>query len=109
MYAMQKLLSWILIASLLTGCSTAGGMYKKGDSTHGEFSTSRTILGVLGAAAVIAGARSKSGGGGYSAPDYAWDYQPGNGQWVCRNKANGQYANQENCRNKPQNDNTWPN
>jgi hypothetical protein len=97
-----------LICSLLAGCSTAGGMYSSSDPQNSEFSAGRTaltILGILGAAAV---ARNGGGGGGdYSASGYAWDYQPGNGQWVCRNKANGQYAYAYNCAGVPKVD-YWP-
>jgi hypothetical protein len=45
------------------------------------------------------------GGGGYQAQGYAWDYLPGSGQWACRNKANGQFANLENCNGLPKVDN----
>jgi hypothetical protein len=97
-----------LICSLLVGCSTTGGMYSSSDPQNSEFSAGRTaltILGILGAAAV---ARKGGGGGGdYSASGYAWDYQPGNGQWVCRNKTTGQYAYAYNCAGVPQVD-YWP-
>lgn len=96
---------------MLSACSTAGGIYKKDDAEHGEFSAGRTILGVIGAVGIVLGAKelSKSGGGGNSYADtgYAWDYQPGNRQWACRNKANGQYANKEKCNGLPYVDN-WP-
>lgn len=39
--------------------------------------------------------------------DYAWDYEPGNGQWVCRNKSNGQYVSIGNCSGIPKVD-YWP-
>lgn len=106
---MKKLICLLLIAFQAAGCSTSGGMYKSGDSQHGELSVGRTaatVLGVLGAAAAI---RKGGGGGGGVAQEtgYAWDYQPGNGQWICRDKSNGQYANKSNCAGLPMIDN-WP-
>ena len=103
---MKRLISQLLILSMLSACSTAGGFYKKDDATHGEFSPIKTIGAVIGVAAVVAAA---AGGGGSSYADsgYAWDYQPGNGQWVCRDKANGQYAYKEKCKDTPYVDN-WP-
>jgi hypothetical protein len=107
----MRAIALALIISILSACSTNGGMYKKGDAENGEFSPGKTILGVVGAVAVVLGVKelSKNGGGGnsYANTGYAWDYQPGNGQWVCRNKANGQYAFKENCNGVPYVDN-WP-
>lgn len=104
-----KNISTILLFALVSGCSTSGGIYKKGDSVNGEFSPGKTVLGVVGALAAVAAAVAvgKSGGGGYGAPNYAWDYQPGNGQWACRNTANGEYANQYNCAGQAKVDH-WP-
>ena len=82
-------------------------MYKSGDSKNGEFSVGRTavtVLGILGAAAAV---RNGGGGGGSQDYGYAWDYQPGNGQWVCRDKSNGQYANKSKCAGVPMVD-YWP-
>jgi len=96
-----------LVGFLLTSCSTSGGVYdpkKKGD----EFSLKRTIGLVIGVAAAVAVAKNGGGGSGYVPDDYAWDYQPANAQWVCRNKANGQYAKKEKCDGKRQTDATWP-
>jgi hypothetical protein len=113
---MKKLTSSILILSLLAGCSTAGGIYKNGDHEHGEFSAGNTILGIVGVVGVVLGVKALSdseeergGGGGYSYFDtgYAWDYQPGNNQWVCRDKSNGQYAYKSNCKGLSLIDN-WP-
>jgi hypothetical protein len=108
---MNRAISLILIICFLTACSTTGGMYKKDDAENGEFSPGRTLLGVIGAVGLVLGAKelSKNGGGGSSYADtgYAWDYQPGNGQWACRNKANGQYAHREKCNGLPYVDN-WP-
>src|SRR5262245_6190305 len=97
----QRAIAAILVCSLLAGCSTAGGMYKKDEPVNGEFSIGRTALGVLGGIAIIAGAAAAArGGGGAAAHSYAWDYQPGNGQWVCRDRANGQYSYEANCANQ---------
>jgi len=109
---MNKFISYILIASFLSGCSTTGGIYSQSDPNNSEFSAGRTILSVVGVVGVVLGAQamSKGGGGGgssYAASGYAWDYQPGNGQWVCRNKANGQYAYKSNCDGLAYIDN-WP-
>jgi hypothetical protein len=92
----KKLACTLLITFQLIGCSTSGGIYKKDDAKDGEFSVGRTALTILGVAAAVAAAKG-GGGGGYQAQGYAWDYQPGNRQWVCRDKSNGQYARKENC------------
>lgn len=73
---------------------------------------------ILGAVLLVAAAsRSGSGGGGgqYTSPatdyDWAWDefynqsYQL---VWACRGKQTGQFAMQDKCAYKPQNDFTWP-
>jgi hypothetical protein len=40
----------LLVASvLISGCSTVGGIYKKDDPEHGEFSMEKTVLTVIGA------------------------------------------------------------
>ena len=56
-------------------------------------------MSVGAAAAVVMGAHeladSKNNFAG--GDSYAWDYQPGNHSWVCRNKRNGQYSNYSNC------------
>lgn len=104
---MKKTVVSLVIAALLAGCSTAGGIYKAGDPQNGEFSPGRTILGVLAVVGAVAVARGGGGGGGSYDQGYAWDYQPGNGQWVCRNKSNGQYAYAYNCDGVPKVD-YWP-
>lgn len=94
----------LLITFQLIGCSTSGGIYKKDDTVHGDFSLGRTTLTILGAAAAaaaVAAAARGGGGGGYQEQGYAWDYLPGSGQWACRNKANGQFAKLENCDGLP--------
>lgn len=99
----KKFACSLLIIFQIIGCSTGGGIYNKDDPKHGEFSVGRTALTILGVAATAAAARG--GGGGYQAQGYAWDYLPGSGQWACRNKANGQFANLENCHGLPKVDN----
>jgi len=105
---MKNIICTIFICFHLISCSTSGGMYKSGDNKDGEFSVLRTavtVIGVLGAADAI---RKGGGGGGGQQTGYGWDFQPGNGQWVCRDKSNGQYANKQNCAGQPLVDN-WPN
>lgn len=97
---MKKLIAISLVAALLAGCSTAGGIYKRGDAENGEFSLGKTLLSVIAVAGAVAVVR-KGGGGSYAESGYAWDYQPGNGQWVCRDKSNGRYAYKENCAGAP--------
>ena len=104
---MKKFALILIILSLFAGCSTSGGIYSKDDATHGEFSPGRTLLGIIAVAGAIAVAKEGRGGGGYAASGYAWDYQPGDGQWVCRDKANGEYAFKENCAGLALVDN-WP-
>ena len=100
---MKKTLLLILVASILSACSTAGGWYKKDDPANGELSPIRSIFGVVGVVAVVAGAvigikNSGIGGNSYNgATGFARDFQPGNGQWVCRNRSNGQYAYESSC------------
>lgn len=81
------------IALQAASCSTCGGLYKSGDSQHGELSVGRTavtVLGVLGAVVAI-----RKGGGAAQEYGYACEYQR-NRQWVCWDKSNGQYARKEN-------------
>lgn len=97
------------------GCTTSGKIYRPGKDKKEDYSAKNTAAAVIGTAVVagliVAAASSKGGGGGYYAPtydwDYAWDYQPMNGQWVCRGKQTGQYADQWHCRNKLLYD-AWP-
>ena len=87
------------------GCLTSGGINKKGDSSNGEFSAGRTILSVAGVLATIAAAKGGGGGNPYTQSGYAWDYQPGNGQWACALlispsvHAHGGGLNSEGCHN----------
>jgi hypothetical protein len=108
---MRKLLSpvaAVIATSLfLTSCSTSGGIYDPKNSKD-EFSLKKTIGLAIGVAAVVAAAKHGGGGSNYATPDYAWDYQPKNDQWVCRDKTNGQYAKLEKCNSKPKIDTTWP-
>lgn len=104
---MKRLIAAVVACSVLLGCSTAGGVYRQGDQNDGEFSVGRTFLTILGVAAVVGAARNGGGGGGYSAEGYAWDWQPGNRQWVCRDRSNGQYAYEYQCAGVPKID-AWP-
>ncbi len=77
-------------------------------------------LAVVGAALVVgAAARSRGGGGGapsnqYAATtDYDWAWDQFHNQyyqlvWACRGRQTGQFAPNEKCAYKPQNDFTWP-
>ncbi len=102
----KKIIALLIVISLLSACSTTGGIYKKDDEQNGKFSFGRTLL---TAATVIATAAlvSKTGVGNWDGSDYAWDYFPGNEQWACRNKGNGEFADLDNCSYKQQIDN-WP-
>ncbi|MDG1454005.1 MAG: hypothetical protein P8Q17_06190 [Methylophilaceae bacterium] len=109
-FSLAKYIVNIIIISMIFGCSTTGGIYKKGDSENGEFSIGKTVLGVVGvvgAVLAIGAAANGAGGNSYAAQTYARDYQPGNGQWVCRNAANGQYAYEYQCNGQPYVDG-WP-
>ena len=99
MSGFNRTIGSVLLVCLIAGCSTSGGIYKKGDGVDGEFSPGKTVLSVVGVIAGVAAAAAmaKGGGGGYGAQGYAWDYQPGNGQWACRNKSNGEYAYEYQC------------
>ena len=69
------------------------------DPDHDEFSVVNTVLSVGAAAAIIIGGKEvvDSMGNSYSGDSYAWDWQPGNQTWVCRNRNNGQYASHDKC------------
>ena len=68
------------------------------------------VLGVI----AIGVAAANSGGGGYTnyqQQGYAWDAFYGssyNLMWRCRNKSNGQFADDRYCSNKLKVDDTWP-
>jgi hypothetical protein len=76
------------------------------------------LLGIaaVAAVAVVVDAANNSGGSGYRPQrtnDYAWDLidHPTYSYrtiFVCRNKANGQFAEQRFCSNKAKHDSTWP-
>lgn len=105
---MKNLLLVTVLCGLMMGCSTRGGIYS-GGGEHGEFSPGRTFLTILGIAAVAAAARHGGGGaGGFGTQyGYAWDYQPGDGTWVCRDRSDGQYAFDRHCEGVPLVD-AWP-
>lgn len=107
---MNKLFLYAVTLLVCAGCSTTGGFYKSGDPKNGQFSLEKTILLAIGAAAAVAVGRSAGGGGGGGGgwSGYAWDYQPADGQWVCRNKSNGEYSFKENCAGLLMVDSTWP-
>lgn len=112
-----KLLVAVVVASLITtGCSTSGGMYKKGDSKNGGFSLGRTLL-VLGAVAATVAVASNGGGQGLAdglnsgSSGADWDeFYDENYRlvWVCRDIATAQFTNTERCAGKYQSDTRWP-
>jgi hypothetical protein len=103
---MKKVISTVTLALYLAGCSTSGGFYSKNDPSNSDFSVGNTLLSVIAVAGAVAVAK-EGGGNGFAESGFAWDYQPGNGQWVCRDKSNGQYAYADNCYGLPYVDN-WP-
>jgi len=61
MYRPSFLVAMVIAVS---ACSTAGGLYKEGDATHGEFSAKKTILTVIGAIGTALIMSNNSGGDG---------------------------------------------
>ena len=114
---MKKILGVLICTHLLVaGCAEGGGMYGAGK----EFSIMRT-LGTVAAGALAVGTVSEcskpgancfQGGGGSTTyytggPDYDWDIFS-NGQYRCRNIANGQFAYNTLCSGMPVDDDRWP-
>ena len=100
----------IILCAIQISCSSTGGIYDSTDSSNNEFSLGKTLLTFATAALVVSAARS--GGGGTYDYDWSWDqFYNKNYQlvWACRGKQTGQFADLENCTNKPKNDFTWPN
>ena len=102
---MKKTIAILLICTLLSACSTTGGMYDKNDQKNSEFSLINTLFVGVAVVGLAYGASQGGGGGAYENPK--WDYQRANFQWVCRNANNGQYLAQEKCANQAKIDN-WP-
>jgi hypothetical protein len=105
----------VLAASLAcAGCTTSGKIYRPGKDKKEDYSAKNTAAAVIGTALVaglIVAAANSKGGGGYYSPaydrDWAWDYQPLNGQWVCRGLQTGYYTAKWRCQNKLMYD-YWP-
>jgi hypothetical protein len=97
----NKIINILLMVMLISSCSTKGGFYDSSDPEHDEFSIVNSVLSIGAAAAVVIGVANGVGGNSYSNSygynSYAWDYQPGNNTWVCRNRSNGQYSLYSNC------------
>jgi hypothetical protein len=53
---MKKQVIPVVLAIVLAGCSTSGGMYREGDPVNGNFSVWRTIALPFAVAGVAAGA-----------------------------------------------------
>ncbi len=104
----------VLALSLgLSGCTHSGEVYDSRKHAKEEYSKGRTAAAVVGTLAAVAAvvAVAANDGGGYYPPtdyDYAWDFQPQNGQWVCRGIQTGRYAYASNCAYDPVHDFTWP-
>ena len=83
----------------ISSCSTTQGWYDSDDPANNEFSIVNTVLSVGAAAAIVIGGKevADSLSNSYTGNSYAWDYQPGNQTWVCRNRNNGQYSSQDKC------------
>ena len=60
----KRFIAAILIFTILGGCSTTGGMYKKDDYQNNEFSVVNTLFVGLAVVGVVAAAMSGGGGGG---------------------------------------------
>ena len=86
-----------------------GKITERGNSTAWADAFAGALI--IGTAGYLAG---QSGYSGYQSPyttsdfDWDWDYQPGNGQWVCRGIQTGQYADLGNCQFDVQDDDRWP-
>jgi hypothetical protein len=99
----------IIFSSLLTACSSSGGIYKEGDAQNGEFSVLNTALVSLAVVGVVAAAvdgskHHKGGGGGgnvyidTSIPIYPqWFYYNQNNTWYCINTYNNTYIPYQYC------------
>jgi len=62
--SMKKLTLLVILITVLTACSTAGGLYKEGDATHGEKKKKKTILTVIGAIGTALIMSNNAGGDG---------------------------------------------
>ena len=107
----KKLVNILLLIVMVSSCSTNRGFYNSSDPEHDEFSIVNSVLSIGAAAAVVIGVANGVGGNNYSNSygynSYAWDYQPGNDSWVCRNRSNGQYSLYSNCAGLVRID-SWP-
>lgn len=99
----------------LQACTHSGEVYDSRKHKKEDISQEKTAAAVLGTAAVIAlaiASANSGGGGGYYTPShdysFAWDYQRGNGQWVCRGRQTGRYHFPYRCNGMPVHDYTWP-
>ena len=83
----------------ISSCSTTQGWYDSDDPANNEFSIVNTVLSIGAAVGIVYGGKEVADNlrNSYAGDSYAWDYQPGNDTWVCRNKNNGQYSYLYNC------------
>lgn len=115
---MSRFMVAVSMAAVLAcaGCTTSGKIYRPGKDKKEDYSAKNTAAAVIGTAVVagliVAAANSKGGGGGVvTSPgydwDYAWDYLPAFGQWACRGKQTGRFADAWHCQGKLVYD-AWP-
>lgn len=83
-------------------------------TTQNAIGVAAVLIGVTTAAVIACRNNACAGGGGGYTPTatsaasgYDWDYLPGNGEWRCRSDANGEFAPDFDCADKPQIDH-WP-
>ncbi|KII79193.1 hypothetical protein [Vibrio renipiscarius] len=118
----KKIIISILLFTTITACTTNQELYTGDDDE--EFSTFNTIalpiviVGVVAVAVIVIAGASQSGSGS-SSSDYvyckgnychqaaAWDYQPGNAQYRCRNTENGQFVSNYYCSGQYKQDNWY--
>lgn len=104
---MKKLFICLCVLTL-AACTDGGEIYDSKKHKKSDFSAEKTV-GLLAATAILAAAANNNYYGGSTTDyDWDWDYQPANGQWVCRGIQTGQYAELENCAYDMMNDDRWP-
>ena len=104
---MRKIFICLCILTL-AACTDDGEIYDPKKHKKSDFSAEKTV-GLLAATAILAAAANNGYAGGSTTDyDWDWDYQPANGQWVCRGIQTGRYAELENCAYDLKDDDRWP-